>query len=93
MVVDGPFGQAVLAATANRLATQRQPGRNQALNDAALALGGLAAYGVLDHDAAWFELRVACRINGLLDEDGERQCLATFDSGWQAGLNHELGAS
>jgi hypothetical protein len=91
LVVDGPLGQAVLAATATRLATQRQPGRNQALNDAALALGALAAYGVLDHDVAWFALREACAVNGLLDEDGERQCLATFDSGWHAGLNQETG--
>jgi hypothetical protein len=93
LVVDAAVGQAVLAATTDKLAAQHRPGRNQALNDAALALGALAAYGVLDHDAAWFALRDACALNGLLDEDGENQCLATFDSGWQAGLNHELGAS
>jgi hypothetical protein len=93
VVVDGAVGRAVLAATTDKLAVQRSPGRNQALNDAALALGGLAAYGVLDHDGAWFALRDACQINGLLDEDGERQCLATFDSGWQAGLTQELGVS
>jgi Bifunctional DNA primase/polymerase, N-terminal len=93
LVINGALGQAALDATAARLAMQCRPGRNQALNDAALALGGLAAYGVLDHDVAWFALRDACQVNGLLDEDGEHQCLATFDSGWNAGLNQELGAS
>jgi hypothetical protein len=59
VVVDGALGQAALDATAGRLATQRQPGPNQALNDAALAMGALAAYGVLDHDVAWDALRGA----------------------------------
>jgi hypothetical protein len=92
-VGDGSWGQAAVESTAARLAAQRQPGRNQALNDAALALGQLAAYGVLDHDSAWCALRDACAANGLLGEDGEHACLATFDSGWSAGLSQELGSS
>jgi Bifunctional DNA primase/polymerase, N-terminal len=89
--VNGAWGQAALEATAAKLAVQPSPGRNQALFDAALALGALAAYGVLAREDTWLALRAACAANGLLDEDGERQCAATFDSGWNAGLAREMG--
>jgi hypothetical protein len=84
------YARSALNVAAQRLSGTRQSqGRNNALNLAALQLGELGALGVLDREAAWSALRDACRSNGLLEDDGERQCRATFESGWNAGANHE----
>jgi hypothetical protein len=72
-----------LRASAGRLAAKPpHSGRNSALNEAAF---GLARLGMLDRTTAWLALRDACAANGLLDEDGEAACEATFNSGWEAG--------
>jgi hypothetical protein len=61
-------------------------GRNDALNRHAYRIAGYAAWsGVTEHEI-WRELRAACVWNGLLAEDGDRQCRATFESGWGDGL-------
>jgi hypothetical protein len=61
-------------------------GRNQRLNDTAFMLGGWGAYGVVGRDEVYAALRDACARNGLVEDDGERQFDATFDSGWFDGL-------
>lgn len=61
-------------------------GRNQKLNDTAFMLGGWGAYGAVSRDEAHASLADACVRNGLIEEDGERQFEATFESGWGDGL-------
>ncbi len=79
-----------LEATAARLAAVTA-GRNDALNHAAFGLGLLARSGLLRADDARAALFDACRANGLLTDDGEAQCAATFNSGWRAGLTSKDG--
>ena len=83
-----------MQAAAGRLAATRSPGRNDALNAAAFGLAGLGARGLLARAVAWAALREACQVNGLLDDprDGEDACLATFNSGWDAGLVKEVSS-
>ena len=85
--VESDVDALVVAETvAASLAGASAGGRNHALNVAAFKLGTLGALGVLDEATAWAELLGACAANGLLADDGEGQCQATFDSGWRAGL-------
>jgi putative DNA primase/helicase len=63
-----------------------QSGRNNRLNKAAYSLAGLGAHGALDRDVVYDALHRACDVNGLNAEDGEMQFDATFNSGWDAGL-------
>lgn len=67
------------------LARQREPGRNNALNNAAMQLGHLEHFGVFDEDMARAALKKACESNGLLSEGLDR-FHKTFDSGWKAGM-------
>jgi hypothetical protein len=55
--------------------------RNHELNQAAFRLGLLG----LDETTAQGLLMIACEDNGLLQDDGERQCLQTIESGFMAG--------
>jgi hypothetical protein len=65
-------------------------GRNSALNNAAARIVGNAVWGSISEHEAWGALRAACHRNGLLTEDGERACHATFKSGWTFGLANPL---
>ncbi len=58
----------------------KDTGRNAALNDAALKLGTLPT----DREVLRGRLLDACQRNGVLAEDGQRQCEATIDSGFSA---------
>lgn len=78
--------QAMLAGAEQDLAQTSAGSRNQGLNDKAMRLGHFAHYGVYDQERAWLALSSACVRNGAWAEDGDRQCRATFESGWKAGV-------
>lgn len=59
-------------------------GRNDALNASAYDLGHYVPRWLDEQDVAEALLR-ACRANGLLAEDGDRQCLLSIKSGLTAG--------
>ena len=66
-------------------------GRNAALNRAAWTLGRWVAAGALEQGAVEDELYAAGARNGLVADDGERQCWATIRSGLSAGLQEPIG--
>lgn len=81
------YAGAALAGAVGELAALR-PGqrRNDALNRKSFALGGLVGAGRLDLAevrAALYRAAVAC---GHVDKHGQRQTLATIDSGLRAGM-------
>jgi hypothetical protein len=61
-------------------------GRNATLNGAAWTLGRWIAAGALDQTSVEDGLYLAAEQNGLVADDGERQCWATIRSGLAAGL-------
>jgi hypothetical protein len=61
-------------------------GRNAALNGAAWTLGHWIAAGALDQAAVEDALYAAAEQNGLVANDGARQCWATIRSGLSKGL-------
>src|SRR5437764_13849696 len=61
-------------------------GRNAALNGAAWTLGHWVAAGALDQAAVEDALYAAAGQNGLMADDGPRQCWATIRSGLSKGL-------
>jgi hypothetical protein len=61
-------------------------GRNAALNGAAWTLGHWVAAGALDQVAVEDTLYGAAEQNGLVADDGARQCWATICSGLSTGL-------
>ena len=63
-------------------------GRNVALNKAASALGEWVAAGVLELSQVEDALYGAAEANGLVGDDGQRQCWATIRSGLGHGLQH-----
>ena len=60
--------------------------RNHQLNSSAFSLGQLVAAGLLDEGQVAEALRRAAERNGLLADDGPRQCEATIRSGLRAGM-------
>ena len=68
------------------LETATRPGRNNALNHAAWTLGRWIAAGALEQTDVEDALYAAALANGLVADDGERQCWATIRSGLGAGL-------
>lgn len=75
-----------LERTADDLASMAsESGRNNALNEAAISLGGLAPWGLVDRNDVYDALSVACEDNGLIADDGREAFEATFASGWDAG--------
>jgi hypothetical protein len=84
----GAYGAAALRAEVKALANTAPGGRNNRLNRASFCLHQLAAGGELDAAEVERCLIGATAANGLLAEDGLRQCLATIRSGAQAGLLH-----
>lgn len=67
-----------------------QPGRNNALNGAAWKLGHWVAAGALDKRDVEDALYAAAVADGLVADDGERQCWATIRSAWSAGLQQPV---
>jgi hypothetical protein len=61
-------------------------GRNNTLNEKALKLASYFHYRAYTKEECCDALMRACIENGLWSDDGKDQCLATFDSGWTAGL-------
>ncbi|WGS18950.1 MULTISPECIES: bifunctional DNA primase/polymerase [unclassified Bradyrhizobium] len=80
----GTHAAKVLADACEKIATT-ETGRNDELNKQALKVGRYVANGEIATDVAVHDLLAACGENGLLAEDGERQCLATIQSGLGAG--------
>jgi hypothetical protein len=74
------------------LAGARQPGRDAALNGAAWTLGHRIAAGVLEQGEVEDALYAAAETNGLVADDGQRQCWATIRSGLGAGLQEPIAA-
>lgn len=66
-------------------------GRNNALNHAAWTLGHWVAAGALGQAAVEDALYVAALRNGLVADDGPRQCWATIRSGLSKGLGRCSG--
>lgn len=71
-------GAALERTYAELSAMGKDTGRNAALNVAALKLGQLPG----DRHEIRQRLLAACQANGLLSEDGEQQCGATINSGF-----------
>jgi len=65
-------------------------GRNATLNGAAWTLGRWVAAGALEQHDVEDELYAAAEDNGLVADDGERQCWATIRSGLSAGLQQPI---
>ena len=65
-------------------------GRNAALNRAAWTLGRWIAAGALEQGDVEDELYDAAERNGLVGDDGDRQCWATIRSGLAAGLQQPI---
>lgn len=86
-VADGAqrYARAALEREVADLAEVGQGGRNDALNRASFNLGQLVGAGALDEYEVWDRLLEACERNGLLEDDGRRQCEKTIRSGVQGG--------
>jgi hypothetical protein len=65
-------------------------GRNAALNRAAWTLGCWVAAGALEQADVEDRLYAAAVLNGLVGDDGDRQCWATIRSGLGAGLQQAI---
>ena len=82
-------GEAYMDKVIDNLAAMApNTGRNVALNKAASTLGEWVAAGVLDLAQVEDALYAAAQANGLVAEDGQRQCWATIRSGLGHGLQH-----
>lgn len=84
----GGYGQAALEREIEELAKTPAGGRNHQLNRASFSLHQLVAGGELDRGEVEHRLIQACEANGLLAEDGLRQCLASIRSGARAGFQN-----
>lgn len=80
------FAAAALDGEIEKVRNAAKGQRNAALNNAALALGAIAAHGLLDFGTCEPLLLQAADGSGLLKSDGVKQCRATIASGWRAGL-------
>ena len=82
--------QAYLDGVIRNLERATRPGRNNALNGAAWTLGHWVAAGALEQSEVEDALYAAALANGLVADDGERQCWATIRSGLGAGLQEPI---
>jgi hypothetical protein len=78
--------EAYMATVIANLETRSPGGRNAALNGAAWTLGRWVAAGALEQLVVEDALYAAAARNGLVADDGDRQCWATIRSGLSAGL-------
>jgi hypothetical protein len=84
----GAYGAAALRREIEALTNTAPGGRNKRLNRASFCLYQLVAGGELDAGEVDPALIEAATANGLVAEDGVRQCLATIRSGAGAGMLH-----
>ena len=82
-------GEAYLTKLIDELARVPAGGRNAALNKTAWKLGQWVAAGALDQGEVEDAL-YAAEQNGLVADDGQRQCWATIRSGLGAGLREPV---
>lgn len=83
---DRTYSEAVLNAEAEKVATASEPGRNNQLNNSALACGHWIGPGRLSETEVLHRLLSSCATNGLLQDDGQAKCEKTIRSGMQAGM-------
>ncbi|MDQ6674424.1 MAG: DUF4158 domain-containing protein [Chloroflexota bacterium] len=83
-------GEAYMDSVITTLESVGPGGRNDALNHAAWTLGRWIAVGALEQAEVEDELSAAAEANGLVGDDGERQCWATIRSGLGAGLQQPI---
>jgi hypothetical protein len=88
--VDRPRGQAYMQKVIAGLEVAAPGGRNDALNHAAWALGRWVAAGALEQSDVEDALYAAAQRNGLVADDGDRQCWARIRSGLSAGLQQPI---
>jgi hypothetical protein len=82
--------EANMASVIDNLEATAPGGRNAALNGAAWTLGRWVAAGALEQADVDDDLYGAAEVNGLVGDDGERQCWATIRSGLSAGLQQPI---
>jgi len=80
------YAAAAVRAEISAVITAPAGTRNHQLNRSAFSLGQLVAAGILGEDQVAAALRRAAERNGLLADDGPRQCEATIRSGLRAGM-------
>jgi hypothetical protein len=91
LVADRRRGEAYMASVVGKVAAMpANTGRNNALNSAAWTLGRWVAAGALTQADVEDELYAAAEANGLVSDDGQRQCWATIRSGLSAGLQQPI---
>ena len=83
-------GEAYLTKLIDELARVPAGGRNAALNKTAWKLGQWVAAGALEQAEVEDALYAAAEQNGLVADDGQRQCWATIRSGLGAGLREPV---
>ncbi|MBK6639657.1 MAG: hypothetical protein IPG34_19740 [Rhodocyclaceae bacterium] len=77
--------EAAIAQTLRRVMAAPQGQRNDALNTGAFSMGRMVAAGWIGPEQAAVQLLQACESNGLLKDDGPRNCGATIASGLKKG--------
>jgi hypothetical protein len=83
--------EAALHGEYDEVARASKGQRNSQLNTSSLKLGHYVGGGVLDEKLVIDEMMAACKVNGLLADDGRDKCLATIDSGLSAGKAQPKG--
>ena len=78
--------EAAIAQTLRKVLEAPEGTRNDALARAAFSFGRMAAAGWISEEMASIQLLQACEANGLLKDDGGRQCGATIAGGIRKGL-------
>jgi len=87
------YAYAALARQTQSVATCLQGSRNQALNNAALALGHIVGAGLLSEATVFSELFAAATACGLVKDDGPESARKTIESGLRAGIAQPLDVS
>jgi Bifunctional DNA primase/polymerase, N-terminal len=87
------YGEAALDSEMGSLANTSAGGRNAALNRASFCMYQLVAGGELGGDEVRRRLIEACRVNGLIADDGFPNVMTTIESGMRAGLQQPRSRS
>jgi hypothetical protein len=83
-------GEAYMAKVLDELVRAPTGGRNTALNAAAFTLGRWISARAFEQTVVEDALYAAAERNGLVNDDGQRQCWATIRSGLSAGLQQPI---
>jgi hypothetical protein len=84
------YGRAVLKQECRNLAEMSGSGRNAKLFRTVCKLGACTHHGIIPQDEIRAALLEACATNGLIADDGERQCRATIESGFRTSRGDPL---